>query len=128
LTTLGLQYWLRPLRTDAHSRRFLLTVATTMEMGVDIGSVSSVMMTNVPPSIANYRQRAARRGQAVALAFTFCEDRPLDSETFRDPQAYLQRSLAAPRVTLSSRPIVQRHVNDQWRNSSPGWRVAQQGT
>ena len=85
-----------------------------MEMGVDIGSVSSVMMTNVPPSIANYRQRvgrAGRRGQAVALAFTFCKDRPLDSEAFRDPRAYLQRTLAAPKVTLSSRPIVQRHVN-----------------
>jgi DEAD/DEAH box helicase domain-containing protein len=92
----------------------ILNCSTTMEMGVDIGSVSSVMMTNVPPSIANYRQRvgrAGRRGQAVALAFTFCKDRPLDSEAFRDPRAYLQRTLAAPRVTLSSRPIVQRHVN-----------------
>ena len=92
----------------------ILNCSTTMEMGVDIGAVSSVMMTNVPPSIANYRQRvgrAGRRGQAVALAFTFCKDRPLDSEAFRDPQAYLQRSLAAPKVTLSSRPIVQRHVN-----------------
>lgn len=92
----------------------ILNCSTTMEMGVDIGSVSSVMMTNVPPSIANYRQRvgrAGRRGQAVALAFTFCKDRPLDSEVFRDPRAYLQRTLAAPKVTLSSRPIVQRHVN-----------------
>lgn len=92
----------------------ILNCSTTMEMGIDIGSVSSVMMTNVPPSIANYRQRvgrAGRRGQAVALAFTFCKDRPLDSEAFRDPRAYLQRSLAAPKVTLSSQPIVQRHVN-----------------
>ena len=92
----------------------ILNCSTTMEMGVDIGSVSSVMMTNVPPSIANYRQRvgrAGRRGQAVALAFTFCKDRPLDREAFRNPQAFLQRTLAAPKVTLSSRPIVQRHVN-----------------
>ena len=92
----------------------ILNCSTTMEMGVDIGSVSSVMMTNVPPSIANYRQRvgrSGRRGQAVGLAFTFCKDRPLDSEAFRDPRAYLQRTLAAPKVTLSSRPIVQRHVN-----------------
>ena len=92
----------------------ILNCSTTMEMGVDIGAVSSVMMTNVPPSIANYRQRvgrAGRRGQAVALAFTFCKDRPLDSEAFRDPRTYLQRTLTAPKVTLSSRPIVQRHVN-----------------
>lgn len=92
----------------------ILNCSTTMEMGVDIGAVSSVMMTNVPPSIANYRQRvgrAGRRGQAVALAFTFCKDRPLDTEAFRDPRAYLRRTLGAPKVTLSSRPIVQRHVN-----------------
>ncbi len=92
----------------------ILNCSTTMEMGVDIGSVSSVMMTNVPPSIASYRQRvgrAGRRGQSVALAFTFCKDRPLDREAFRDPRAFLNRTLAAPKVTLSSRPIVQRHVN-----------------
>ena len=92
----------------------ILNCSTTMEMGVDIGAVSSVMMTNVPPSIANYRQRvgrAGRRGQSLALAFTFCKDRPLDREAFRDPRAFLQRTLGAPKVTLSSRPIVQRHVN-----------------
>src|SRR5690606_16911836 len=92
----------------------ILNCSTTMEMGVDIGSVSSVMMTNVPPSIANYRQRvgrAGRRGQSVALAFTFCKDRPLDRDAFADPEAFLQRSMSAPKVTLSSRPIVQRHVN-----------------
>lgn len=92
----------------------ILNCSTTMEMGVDIGTVSSVMMTNVPPSITNYRQRvgrAGRRGQSIALAFTFCKDRPLDREAFRDPAAFLQRSLSAPKVTLTSRPIVQRHVN-----------------
>ncbi len=92
----------------------VLNCSTTMEMGVDIGSVSAVVMTNVPPSIANYRQRvgrACRRGQATSLAFTFCKDRPLDQEAFRNPSEFLNRTLSAPKVTLSSRPIVQRHVN-----------------
>jgi hypothetical protein len=85
-----------------------------MEMGVDIGSVSHVMMTNVPPSIANYRQRvgrAGRRGQEWSLAFTFCRDRPLDRDVFRDPIGFLHRNVAAPKVALDSRVIVQRHIN-----------------
>ncbi|ESQ74519.1 DEAD/DEAH box helicase [Asticcacaulis sp. AC402] len=92
----------------------ILNCSTTMEMGVDIGSVSIVMMTNVPPSIASYRQRvgrAGRRGQSSSLAFTFCKDNPLDREAFRKPADYLKRTVAAPKVALSSRPIVQRHVN-----------------
>lgn len=91
----------------------VLNCSTTMEMGVDIGSVNGVMMTNVPPSIANYRQRvgrAGRRGQPLSLAFTFAKDRPLDREAFRDPGTFLQRTIAAPKVALDSRPIVLRHV------------------
>jgi len=92
----------------------VLNCSTTMEMGVDIGSVSSVMMTNVPPSIANYRQRvgrAGRRGQGFSTALTYARDTPLDRETFRDPLAYLARRIEAPRVSLDSRRIAQRHVN-----------------
>jgi len=92
----------------------LLACSTTMEMGVDIGSVEAVLNTNVPPSIANYRQRvgrAGRRGQSFASSLTFARDTPLDREAFRDPVRYLVRNLRAPRVTLDSRRIVQRHVN-----------------
>lgn len=92
----------------------ILACSTTMEMGVDIGSVSSVMMTNVPPSIVNYRQRvgrAGRRGQGFAASLTYTRDTPLDREAFRDPVAYLTRRIEAPKVTLDSSRIVQRHVN-----------------
>jgi len=92
----------------------ILNCSTTMEMGVDIGSVSTVMMTNVPPSIANYRQRvgrAGRRRQATALAFTYCKDTPIEWEAFREPVRFLSRTVAAPRVSLDSGPLVQRHVN-----------------
>lgn len=92
----------------------ILNCSTTMEMGVDIGSVSTIMMTNVPPSIANYRQRvgrAGRRRQATALAFTYCKDTPIEWEAFRNPIRFLSRTVSAPRVSLDSGPLVQRHVN-----------------
>jgi DEAD/DEAH box helicase domain-containing protein len=92
----------------------ILNCSTTMEMGVDIGSVSAVMMTNVPPSLASYRQRvgrAGRRRQGFASSLTYTRDTPLDREAFRDPTAYLGRPTRAPQVRLDSRRIVQRHIN-----------------
>ncbi len=92
----------------------MLTCSTTMEMGVDIGSVEAVLNTNVPPSIANYRQRvgrAGRRGQSFSSSLTLARDTPLDRETFGDPVRYLNRDLRSPKVTMDSARIVQRHVN-----------------
>lgn len=92
----------------------LLACSTTMEMGVDIGSVEAVLNTNVPPSIANYRQRvgrAGRRGQSFSTSLTFARNTPLDREAFLKPIEYLKRELRAPLVKLDSVRIVQRHVN-----------------
>lgn len=109
-----------PYRLRAFENEFkagkinLLACSTTMEMGVDIGSIESVLNTNVPPSIANYRQRvgrAGRRGQGFASSLTFARNTPLEREAFRDPAGYLVRKLRAPKVKLDSARIVQRHVN-----------------
>jgi len=92
----------------------LLSCSTTMEMGVDIGSISTIVMTNVPPSVASYRQRvgrAGRRGQAMALSLTLCRDKPLDRSVFRDPESFVGRTIYAPAVALESAVIAQRHVN-----------------
>lgn len=108
-------YQLREFEREFKEHKInLLACSTTMEMGVDIGSVESVLNTNVPPSIANYRQRvgrAGRRGQAFSTSLTFARDVPLDREAFREPAAYLQKQMRAPMVKLDSVRIVQRHVN-----------------
>lgn len=92
----------------------ILSCSTTMEMGVDIGGISTVVMNNVPPHPANYLQRAGRagrRGETQALAFTICKDNPHERSVFLDPLWPFETKIPAPYITLSSDRIVQRHVN-----------------
>lgn len=92
----------------------LLNCSTTMEMGVDIPQVRLVVNANVPPSIANYRQRAGRagrRGEPWAFTLTFARDLPLDRWAVDRPDRFLAHPITAPRVWFESAPLVQRHVN-----------------
>jgi Lhr-like helicase len=67
----------------------ILSCSTTMEMGVDIGGISAVVMSNVPPSPANYLQRtgrAGRRGENKSLAFTICAANPIGANVMAKPE------------------------------------------
>jgi ATP-dependent helicase YprA (DUF1998 family) len=56
----------------------VLTSTPTLEMGIDIGDLSAVMLTAVPPTQSNYVQRVGRAGRQTGNAFvtTFAEGRP----------------------------------------------------
>ncbi|MFH1621629.1 MAG: DEAD/DEAH box helicase [Candidatus Omnitrophota bacterium] len=104
----------------------LLSATPTLEMGIDIGDLSSVFLCSVPPAQTNYLQRIGRSGRADGNAFnvTVAEGMCHDLYFYADPEEMISGEIFPPGVYLNASAILERQFVafclDRWVDSGIG--------
>jgi DEAD/DEAH box helicase domain-containing protein len=98
---------------------------STLEMGIDIGSLNTVINNSVPPLTSNFLQRVGRAGRSSgsALVANFAQSKPHDLFYFQEPSDMMEGEIATPACFLEAKDILFRHFFafclDKWSSANP---------
>ncbi|MEE2732968.1 MAG: DEAD/DEAH box helicase [Pseudomonadota bacterium] len=88
----------------------VLTATSTLEMGIDIGDLSTTMLCSVPPTTASYLQRIGRAGRktGTALVLSVINQRPHDLFFYARPDELLSGDVEPPGCWLDASAVLVR--------------------
>ncbi|SBS79303.1 Putative helicase (fragment) [uncultured Mycobacterium sp.] len=88
----------------------VLVATPTLEMGIDIGDLSAVLLSSLPGSVASYLQRVGRAGRLTgnALALAYVTGRGDQLPRFKRPEDTINGAVRPPATYLEAEEILRR--------------------
>ncbi|GAB3267612.1 DEAD/DEAH box helicase [Arthrobacter pigmenti] len=88
----------------------VLVATPTLEMGIDIGDLSTVMLASMPTSVASYVQRVGRAGRLTgnSLVMAFVKGRGQHLPKLNDPLSVIGGDVRPPATYLDAEEILAR--------------------